>query len=109
MPRSLPVDVGPTHPLSVRRPVTADSLDRERIGRKVGAVADDRAGVRRRRLLWAGILALVGLVLLALGLTVADGVIAGIEVVLAIALLVASYAVQHLARRESLYRHDDRR
>ncbi|MCI4066966.1 hypothetical protein MRQ36_32145 [Micromonospora sp. R77] len=67
----------------------------------------DRTAARRRRLLWAGILAVVGLVLLLVGLTVADGALAGIEVVLAILLLVASYAVQHLARRESLY--DDRR
>lgn len=67
----------------------------------------DRAAVRRRRLLWAGILAVVGLVLLLVGLTVADGTLAGIEVVLAILLLVASYVVQHLARREALY--DDRR
>jgi hypothetical protein len=72
-------------------------------------VAQDRAAVRRRRLLWAGILAVIGLVLLALGLTIADGALAGIEVAVAIALLVASYAVQHVARRETLYRHDDER
>jgi uncharacterized membrane protein YiaA len=62
-----------------------------------------RAAVRRRRLLGAGILAVVGLVLLLVGLTVADGTLAGVEVVLAILLLVASYLVQHLARREVLY------
>ncbi|MGC5020180.1 hypothetical protein [Micromonospora sp. DT47] len=69
-------------------------------------MAQDRPAVRRRRLLWAGILALVGLVLLALGLTIADGALAGIEVAVAIALLVASYAVQSVARRETLYRDD---
>ena len=48
-------------------------------------------------------------VLLGLGLTVADGVLAGVEVVLAIVLLLASYALQYVARRETLYRHDDER
>ena len=70
-------------------------------------MAVDRAVLRRRRLLGAGILALVGLALLALGLTVANGPLAGVEVVVAIVLLVASYAVQWLARRETLYRHGD--
>ncbi|RLP85389.1 MULTISPECIES: hypothetical protein [unclassified Micromonospora] len=69
----------------------------------------DRAATRRRRQLWAGVLALAGLVLLIIGLTVADGVAAWVEVLVAILLLVASYAVQYLARRETVYRHDDRR
>ncbi|MFF5056294.1 hypothetical protein ACFY1S_24240 [Micromonospora sp. NPDC000663] len=64
----------------------------------------DRATTRRRRQLWAGVLALVGLVLLIIGLTVADGVAAWVEVVVAILLLVASYVVQHMARRETVYR-----
>ncbi|MFI6783170.1 hypothetical protein [Micromonospora sp. NPDC050276] len=68
-----------------------------------------RAATRRRRQLWAGVLALVGLVLLIIGLTVADGIAAWIEVVVAILLLVTSYVVQHLARRETVYRHDERR
>ncbi|WFE54214.1 MULTISPECIES: hypothetical protein [unclassified Micromonospora] len=68
----------------------------------------NRATTRRRRQLWAGVLALVGLVLLILGLTVADGVAAWIEVLVAVLLLVTSYVVQHLARRETVYRHDDR-
>ncbi|MEU5942853.1 hypothetical protein ABZ807_27645 [Micromonospora sp. NPDC047548] len=72
-------------------------------------MTQERGVVRRRRLLGAGILAVIGLALLALGLTVATGVLAGIEVVLAIVLLVASYALQYLARRETLYRHDDQR
>lgn len=66
----------------------------------------DRAAVRRRRLLWAGVLAVVGLALLLLGLIVARGTLAWVEVVLALILLVASYTVQRVARRESLYRHD---
>ncbi|TDC83790.1 hypothetical protein E1193_07640 [Micromonospora sp. KC606] len=70
-------------------------------------MAQDRAAARRRRLLWAGILALVGLVLLVLGFTVADGPIAGLEVALAIALLVTSYAVQRVARRETLYADEE--
>ncbi|MBM0278181.1 hypothetical protein [Micromonospora tarensis] len=68
-----------------------------------------RAAARRRRQLWAGVLALVGLVLLIVGLTVADGVAAWVEVVVAVLLLVTSYVVQHLARRESVYRSEDRR
>ncbi|WP_446214306.1 hypothetical protein [Micromonospora sp. IBSANI012] len=72
-------------------------------------MAQERAVGRRRRLLVAGILAVLGLALLGLGLTVADGVLAGVEVVLAIVLLLASYALQYVARRETLYRHDDER
>ncbi|RZT78668.1 hypothetical protein EV382_1859 [Micromonospora violae] len=68
-----------------------------------------RAATRRRRQLWAGVLALVGLVLLIIGVTVADGIAAWVEVVVAILLLVTSYIVQHLARREALYRSDERR
>ncbi|MBQ0897913.1 hypothetical protein KBX37_33540 [Micromonospora sp. U56] len=60
-------------------------------------------------MLAAGILAVLGLALLGLGLTVADGVLAGVEVVLAIVLLLASYALQYVARRATLYRHDDER
>ncbi|MFI1197199.1 hypothetical protein ACH4T9_28620 [Micromonospora sp. NPDC020750] len=69
----------------------------------------ERGARRRRRLLWAGILAVAGLALLAIGLTVADGAVAWLEAVVAIVLLVASYAVQRLARRETLYRHDEPR
>ncbi|MBQ0906874.1 hypothetical protein [Micromonospora sp. U21] len=69
----------------------------------------DRVAARRRRQLWAGVLALAGLVLLVIGLTVADGVAAWIEVVVAILLLVTSYVVQYLARREAVYRPDERR
>ncbi|MFC8618089.1 hypothetical protein ACFT9M_16965 [Micromonospora purpureochromogenes] len=72
-------------------------------------MAQERAVGRRRRMLGAGILAVLGLALLGLGLTVADGVLAGVEVVLAIVLLLASYALQYVARRETLYRHDDQR
>ena len=58
------------------------------------------------------LLALVGLVLfnvlLLLGLTVATGTVAGVEVVLALLLLVTSYAIQRVARRETVYR-DERR
>lgn len=72
-------------------------------------MTQERAAVRRRRMLAAGILAVLGLALLGLGLTVADGVLAGVEVVLAIVLLLASYALQYVARRETLYRHDDER
>ncbi|SCG54774.1 hypothetical protein [Micromonospora halophytica] len=72
-------------------------------------MAQDRAAARRRRLLWAGILAVAGLALLLLGLTVADGALAWLEVVLAIALLVTSYAVQRVARREALYADRERR
>lgn len=64
----------------------------------------NRMARRRRRQLWAGVLALVGLVLLVIGLTVADGVAAWVEVVVAILLLVTSYVVQHLARRDTIYR-----
>ncbi|MEV4824494.1 hypothetical protein [Micromonospora sp. NPDC049274] len=69
----------------------------------------NRAATRRRRQLWAGVLALGGLVLLVIGLTVADGVAAWVEVLVAILLLVTSYVVQHLARRATVYRHDERR
>lgn len=69
----------------------------------------NRVATRRRRQLWAGVLALVGLVLLVVGLTAADGVAAWVEVLAAVLLLVASYVVQHLARRETVYRHDERR
>ncbi|WP_307849317.1 hypothetical protein [Micromonospora sp. U56] len=72
-------------------------------------MTQERAAVRRRRMLAAGILAVLGLALLGLGLTVADGVLAGVEVVLAIVLLLASYALQYVARRATLYRHDDER
>jgi 4-amino-4-deoxy-L-arabinose transferase-like glycosyltransferase len=61
----------------------------------------DRKVTRRRRLLWAAVLAVAGLVLLLLGLTVASGTLAWIEVLLAFALLVASYALQWMARRET--------
>jgi multisubunit Na+/H+ antiporter MnhG subunit len=54
--------------------------------------------------MWAGIAAVIGLILLLLGLTVSDGVVAGVEIVLAILLLVASYALQRAARRQSVYR-----
>ncbi|MGC4814432.1 hypothetical protein ACLQ29_28205 [Micromonospora sp. DT228] len=70
---------------------------------------EDRAATRRRRQLWAGVLALVGLILLIIGVTVADGVAAWLEVLVAILLLVTSYVVQHLARRTTVYRHDERR
>ncbi|MEK8105214.1 hypothetical protein NKG94_08515 [Micromonospora sp. M12] len=69
----------------------------------------NRAVTRRRRQLWAGVLALVGLVLLVIGLTVADGVAAWVEVLVAVLLLVASHVMQHLARRETVYRHGDQR
>ncbi|MBM0235211.1 hypothetical protein JNW91_27515 [Micromonospora sp. STR1_7] len=68
-----------------------------------------RTATRRRRQLWAGVLALVGLVLLVVGLTAADGVAAWVEVLVAILLLVVSYVVQHLARRDAVYRHDEQR
>lgn len=73
----------------------------------MAATGRDRAAARRRRLLLSGILAVVGLALLVLGLTVANGTTAGIEVALSILLLLASYAVQYVARRETLY-HDER-
>lgn len=74
----------------------------------MAATGRNRAAARRRRLLLSGILAVVGLVLLVLGFTAANGTTAGIEVALAILLLLASYAVQYVARRETLYRHDER-
>ncbi|MEH0829310.1 MULTISPECIES: hypothetical protein [unclassified Micromonospora] len=72
-------------------------------------MTQERAAARRRRMFAAAILTVIGLALLAFGLTVADGVLAGVEVVLAIVLLLASYALQYAARRETLYRHDDQR
>ncbi|MGC4807872.1 DUF3040 domain-containing protein [Micromonospora sp. DT233] len=77
--------------------------------RKGGAVDERRRERRRRWLLWAGILAIAGLVLLVVGLTVADGAVAWLEAIVAIVLLLASYAVQRLARKETLYRHDEPR
>ncbi|MGY0007199.1 hypothetical protein [Micromonospora sp. I033] len=68
-----------------------------------------RSTARRNRLLLAGLLAVVGLILLLLGLTVANGAVAGVEVVLALLLLIASYAIQHVARRDTLYRDERRR
>ena len=65
----------------------------------MAATARNRAAARRRRLLLAGILAVVGLVLLVLGLTVARGTVAGIEVALAILLLLASYARNEVEAR----------
>jgi hypothetical protein len=70
----------------------------------VGAGDQDRSTGRRRRLLLAGLLAVVGLILLLLGLTVANGAVAGVEVVLALLLLIGSYAIQYAARRDTLYR-----
>ncbi|MFD2765094.1 hypothetical protein [Micromonospora eburnea] len=64
--------------------------------------------VRRRRLWWAGILAVVGLALLLIGLIVASGTLAWVEVVLALVLLVGSYMLQRVARRETLYRNEGR-
>ncbi|MCX4472406.1 DUF3040 domain-containing protein [Micromonospora sp. NBC_01655] len=78
-------------------------------GRWAARVADgerERDARRRRRLLWAGILAVAGLALLAVGLTVANGAVAWLEAAVAIVLLVASFAVQRLARKETLYRRD---
>ncbi|MGC4891774.1 hypothetical protein [Micromonospora sp. DT227] len=75
----------------------------------MSAGGGDRSARRRTRLLLAGLLAVVGLILLLLGLTVANGPVAGVEVVLALALLVASYAVQRVARREIVYRDERRR
>ncbi|MEU2610123.1 hypothetical protein ABZ570_00810 [Micromonospora sp. NPDC007271] len=66
----------------------------------------DRAVVRRRRLWWAGLLAVIGLALLLVGLTIARGALAWLEVALAFVLLVASYALQRAARRATLYRRD---
>ncbi|PTA43396.1 hypothetical protein [Micromonospora sp. RP3T] len=75
----------------------------------MSAGGGERSARRRTRLLLAGLLAVVGLILLLLGLTVANGTVAGVEVVLALALLVASYAIQRVARRETLYRDERRR
>ncbi|MFF0182870.1 hypothetical protein ACFYPF_27650 [Micromonospora sp. NPDC005223] len=66
-----------------------------------------RSARRRNRLLLAGLLAVVGLILLLLGLTVATGTVAGVEVVLAL-LLVTSYAIQRVARRETVYQNERR-
>ncbi|MEU2172566.1 hypothetical protein ACH47V_30790 [Micromonospora chersina] len=68
------------------------------------ADGQDRSRARRNRMLLAGLLAVVGLILLLLALTVANGAVAGVEVVLALLLLVASYAIQYAARRDTLYR-----
>ncbi|MET8912215.1 hypothetical protein [Micromonospora sp. NPDC004551] len=65
-----------------------------------------RSTARRNRLLLAGLLAVVGLILLLLGLTVANGAVAGVEVVLALLLLIGSYAIQYAARRDTLYRDE---
>ncbi|MEU1763027.1 hypothetical protein [Micromonospora sp. NPDC005652] len=67
-----------------------------------------RSARRRNRLLLAGLLAVVGLILLLLGLTVATGTVAGVEVVLALLLLVTSYAIQRVARRETVYQNERR-
>ena len=75
----------------------------------VGAGGKDRSTGRRNRLLLAGLLAVVGLILLLLGLTVANGAVAGVEVVLALLLLIGSYAIQYAARRDTLYRDERRR
>ncbi|MCL7457988.1 MULTISPECIES: DUF3040 domain-containing protein [Micromonospora] len=74
----------------------------------MAATEPERAATRRRRLLWAGVLAVAGLVLLVVGLTVADGTAAWLEVAAAIVLLLVSYGLQYVARREALYRDDDR-
>lgn len=78
---------------------------REEVG-AVGAGGPDRSTARRKRLLLAGLLAVVGLILLLLGLTVANGAVAGVEVVLALLLLIGSYAIQYVARRDTLYRDE---
>ncbi|MFC0033369.1 hypothetical protein ACFFMM_27985 [Micromonospora chaiyaphumensis] len=75
----------------------------------MGADGQGRSTGRRNRLLLAGLLAVVGLILLLLGLTVANGAVAGVEVALALLLLIASYAIQHVARRNTLYRDERRR
>ncbi|MEU4483087.1 hypothetical protein AB0F68_34295 [Micromonospora sp. NPDC023966] len=75
----------------------------------MGAGGKDRSTGRRNRLLLAGLLAVVGLILLLLGLTVANGAVAGVEVVLALLLLIGSYAIQYAARRDTLYRDERRR
>ncbi|MCP3785610.1 hypothetical protein NLX85_19805 [Micromonospora sp. A3M-1-15] len=75
----------------------------------MAAGGQDRSRARRNRLLLAGLLAVVGLILLLLALTVANGTVAGVEVVLALLLLVASYAIQYAARRDTLYRDRTRR
>ncbi|MFG2010474.1 hypothetical protein ACGFNF_15520 [Micromonospora sp. NPDC048868] len=74
----------------------------------MAATDPERAATRRRRLLWAGVLAVVGLVLLVVGLTVADGTAAWLEVAVAIVLLLASYGLQYVARRETVYRDHER-
>ncbi|MEH0971664.1 hypothetical protein V6U77_11065 [Micromonospora sp. CPCC 205546] len=68
----------------------------------------ERAATRRRRLLWAGVLAVAGLALLVVGLTLADGATAWIEVAVAIVLLFISYGVQYVVRRETLHADDER-
>ncbi|MET7969358.1 hypothetical protein [Micromonospora sp. NPDC005305] len=75
----------------------------------MAAGGPDRSTARRKRLLLAGLLAVVGLILLLLGLTVANGAVAGVEVVLALLLLIGSYAIQYAARRDTLYREGRRR
>ena len=65
------------------------------------------SAVVRPRLLLAVLLGVAGLVLLAVGLTIADGLAAWIEVVTAVILLLVSYLLQHLARREIFSRRDD--
>ncbi|KAB1907019.1 hypothetical protein [Micromonospora sp. AMSO31t] len=75
----------------------------------MAAGGPDRSTARRKRLLLAGLLAVVGLILLLLGLTVANGAVAGVEVVLALLLLIGSYAIQYAARRDTLYRDGRRR
>ncbi|WP_433287950.1 hypothetical protein [Micromonospora sp. CA-244673] len=72
----------------------------------MGAGGQGRSTVRRKRLLLAGLLAVVGLILLLLGLTVANGAVAGVEVVLALLLLIGSYAIQYAARRDTVYRDE---
>lgn len=86
-------------------PIASGHTVNRRKGPTTVAASDpDRAANRDRRLLWAGILALIGLVLLFLGLTVADGATAWIEVAVAIGLLLTSYGLQRVARRQTLYR-----
>ncbi|MFG1780252.1 hypothetical protein ACGFIR_13975 [Micromonospora sp. NPDC049051] len=75
----------------------------------MAATDRERAATRRRRLLWSGVAAVAGLVLLVVGLTIADGTAAWLEVAVAIALLLTSYGLQYVARRETLYRDDERR
>ncbi|MET8837694.1 hypothetical protein ABZV78_27780 [Micromonospora sp. NPDC004540] len=75
----------------------------------MGDGGQGRSTARRNRLLLAGLLAVVGLILLLLGLTVANGAVAGVEVALALLLLIASYAIQYAARRNTLYRDERQR